>query len=162
MDELPAAEPKNAEPKGVKGWLLFFCISQVFFLPSNTLKHVDWMWNKIGPHPFPVAKQLATIDTIVSVAVALYGMIVGILIWRRHGASRSLVRVYLVVRMLIAFFSCGLLVLWAYNFARTFGRRMAIATIPLASLEIAVAILWWCYFTYSKRVRNTFPPSSAP
>ena len=157
MDEVASVDPKKAELKGVRGWLLFFCIGQVSLAPSNALQDINKLWDKIGPHPFPVVRQIAVIDTVVTVTVMLYGMIVGILIWRRHSAGRSLARQYLVVRMVVAFLVCALMVAWAYNFSVKLGPKMAFATVPWTALEIAVAILWWCYFTYSKRVRNTFP-----
>jgi ABC-type spermidine/putrescine transport system permease subunit II len=158
MGEEIQTSPQKDEPKGVGGWLLFFCIGLVALGPSRTLDQLGKMWDelKLGT-VFPVIREIAAIETIVAVLVMVYGMIVGIMIWRGNRRGRTLARQYLVIRILISLSLCGLAVWWGYaTFSGLVGRRVTVAIIPSTALEIGVCLLWWCYFTYSKRVRHTY------
>jgi hypothetical protein len=151
------AQTSEKGPTGVGGWLLFFCFGQVVLAPNNAIRHITHLWETLGPHPFPVQRQIATIDTSISVIVAAYGFVIGILLWKRHRRGKSLARQYLVIRMLVSITYFTLAVAWAYHSFPVLGHKMMFSAVPTTVLEVAVIILWLLYFTYSKRVMNTFP-----
>lgn len=145
------------EPRGVGGWLLLFCLGQVGFAPLGAFQSIHQMWNKIGPHPFPVIRQVANIMMVVIIALTVYGMIVGILIWMGNKHGRTLARHYLLIRIGSAVIIFGSLTAWSFNMLGTPGaQRMAMATISPTALEIGMGLIWFAYFTFSKRVRNTY------
>jgi type IV secretory pathway VirB6-like protein len=107
-------------------------------------------------------RQYEIVATAVTVLVMIYGIVVGIFIWRGSARGRSLARQYLVVRIAVAFLFCALSLAWAYYcFSALTAKRMAVTMAPLTLVEIAVALIWLGYFTYSKRVRNTYPTAYA-
>jgi|ERR1700693_1230558 Protein of unknown function (DUF2569) len=147
----------NPEPRGVGGWLLLFCFGQVLFAPPRAFQSILQVWERIGPHPFPVVRKIADILAIIILAITAYGMIVGILIWRRNRHGRALARQYLIVRIGVSALVFGSLTAWGYNtLGISAAKRMALATITPCAMEIGVCLLWFAYFTYSKRVRNTY------
>ncbi|MEY2486747.1 MAG: hypothetical protein QOH39_2395 [Verrucomicrobiota bacterium] len=157
MGEESLSAPEKRTPKGVGGWLLIFCVGQILIAPLVSLNHLAVMWNFMRLHTvFPVVRQHGTIVTVVSLLVTLYGMIVGISIWKGSPHGRILARQYLVIRILIALFMTALIAWWALGFGGQFARRVFPRLLPSTALEVAGCLLWWCYFTYSKRVRNTY------
>ncbi len=145
------------ELKGVGGWLLFFCFGQVVFAPQSTIRAINSFWDQIGPHPFPVVRQIAIIITCEFSAIAVYGFVVGILIWRGSKRGRTIARQYLVVRAVLAAVTLLLLAAWAnYGFGPAAADKMLAAAGPMTALELGVLLLWLAYFTYSKRVWNTY------
>jgi hypothetical protein len=149
----------NNEPKGVGGWLLLFVFGQVFLGPLSTIEDISQMWDHIGPHPFPVARQIVNILTVIFVVMAAYGITVGILIWSGNKHSRTLARHYLLIQIGVAVIIFGSLTSWSYNMLGVPGAQRTAASIvsPFAR-EIGLCLIWFAYFTYSKRVRNTFGP----
>ena len=142
--------------RGVGG-VLFFCLCLVGFGPSHTIQDVLKTWQELKPGIFPVVRQLIVIDTIVALVVMLYGIIVGILIWKGSPGGRRLAQQYLVVRILVALVTGAIPLIWAY---RQFGARAAqvlsTALMPQRLLEIAVCLLWLAYFVWSRRVREAY------
>src|SRR5579864_2727887 len=157
MPEETVAQSNTEEPKGVGGWLLLFCFGAVMLGPLRTADSLAKLWNNLGPHPFPVQRQIAVISTVCTLAVMLYGIVVGILLLKKYRRGRAIARQYLLIRIVVVLLLSLIAISWAYNgFAATAAKRMAIAVIPLTILEMAVCLVWFLYFTYSKRVRNTY------
>jgi hypothetical protein len=147
----------NEEPRGVAGWLLLFCFGQVLFAPPQAFQEIRQLWEQIGPHPFPVIRQLAIIIAVVIVVVTAYGITGGILVWKGKSYGRTLARQYLIIRIGIVVLTCTLLTAWGYNaFGTAAAQRIVLAMVAPGSLEIATCLIWFAYFTYSRRVRNTF------
>lgn len=147
----------NEEPRGVGGWLLLFCIGQVLLAPPGAFQEILQLRERIGPHPFPVIRELADIIAIVILLVTAYGITVGILIWRGNRYGRTLARQYLIVRIGLVVLISSSLMAWGYNaFGTAAAQRIAVAIIGPGSLEIGTCLIWFAYFTYSRRVRDTY------
>jgi hypothetical protein len=147
----------NEEPRGIGGWLLLFCFGQVLFAPPQAFQGILQIWERIGPHPFPAVRKMADIFAVVILMITAYGMVVGILIWKSNKHGRALARHYLIIRIGLSVLIFGSFAAWAYNTNGIPGaKRMALATGGPCSLEICISLLWFAYFTYSRRVRNTF------
>jgi hypothetical protein len=145
------------EPRGIGGWLLLFCFGQVLLAPPHAFEAIQQIWEGIGPHPFPVLRKIADILTVIILIITAYGMVVGILIWKSNKHGRVLARQYLIVRIGVSALIFGALTAWSYNtLGISAAKRMALATGAPCSLEIGICLIWFAYFTYSKRVRNTF------
>ena len=147
----------NEEPRGVGGWLLLFCFGQVLFGPLGAFQEILQLWKRIGPHPFPVVRELADIIVSVIFLVTAYGIIVGILVWKGKSCGRVLARQYLIVRIGVVLLISTSLIAWGYNaFGPEAAQRIALEVVAPGSLEIGTCLIWFAYFTYSRRVRNTF------
>ena len=151
------AEDMNKEPRGVGGWLLFFCFALVALGPPGTLENLHKMWEHLQSGVFPVVRQIAILETVGALLITVYGIVVGILIWRGSQRGRNLARQYLVIRATVALVLAAVPTLWAYrgfgfHAAKTVGRTLISATF----FEIGICLIWWTYFTYSRRVRNTY------
>lgn len=145
------------EPRGVGGWLLLFVFSQVLFGPWRAAEGVWQMWERIGPHPFPVIRQMAIVIMIIILLMAIYGVMVGVLIWRGNKRGRTAARQYLIFRILVTLVIFTSLTSWSYNsFGPSGARRMALGIIWPAAVEVAFCLIWLAYFIFSKRVRNTY------
>lgn len=152
----------NEEPRGVGGWLLLFCFGQVLFAPARAFQEILQLWQRIGPHPFPVVREMAEIIEIVILLVTVYGITIGILVWRGKTYGRVLARQYLIVRTGVVVLISTSLTAWGYNaFGPDAAQRIALAMIGPVSLEIGTCLIWFAYFTYSRRVRNTYGRESA-
>jgi predicted Na+-dependent transporter len=147
----------NEEPRGVGGWLLLFCIGQVLLAPARAFQEILQLWERIGPHPFPVVRQMADIIEIVILVVTVYGITVGTLVWRGKSYGRTLARQYLIVRIGVVLLISSSLTAWGNNaFGPEAAQRIALAIIGPGSVEIGTCLIWFAYFTYSRRVRNTY------
>ncbi len=91
------AEDMNKEPRGVGGWLLFFCFALVALGPPGTLENLHKMWEHLQSGVFPVVRQIAILETVGALLITVYGIVVGILIWRGSQRGRNLARQYLVI-----------------------------------------------------------------
>jgi hypothetical protein len=152
---------RNEEPRGIGGWLLLFCFEQVVLAPPHAFESVLQIWERIGPHPFPVVRKIADILAVIILVITAYGMVVGILIWNSNKHGRTLARQYLIIRIGVSVLTFGSLTAWGYNtLGISAAKRLALATVTPCSLEIGLCLIWFAYFTYSRRVRNTFcdPP----
>jgi len=148
---------RNKEPSGVGGWLLLFCFSQVLFLPLRAFQGILQIWERIGPHPFPVIRQMAIVIAIIILVMTAYGMIVGILIWKGDKRGRDLARRYLILRIVVVVTVFASITGWGYNnLGESGAKRMALAITPVSVLEIGICLMWLGYFVFSKRVRNTY------
>lgn len=160
MDNAGDLSPTKRELKGVEGWLLLFCVGQVIISPINTARIISNTWDQLGPGTFPVVRQLMIIQMVTLLAITAYGMIIGTLLFRLHPRGRFLARQYLVISAMTNLLSNGLVLVWAWMFSEAMFKNVAVAVIPITVLEMVVYFVWWCYFTRSKRVQNTFPDVS--
>src|SRR5215470_4858298 len=106
---------RQNEPRGVGGWLLLFVFGQVLFGPLGSGVGIMQMWDRIGPHPFPVIRQMTIIIMIIILLVTAYGMIVGIVIWKGSKRGRTAARQYLMVRLAVAVVIFASLTMWGFN-----------------------------------------------
>ena len=147
----------ESESRGVGGWLLLFVFCQVLFGPLGAGVGIMQMWDRIGPHPFPVIRQMATIIVIIILLVTVYGIIVGVVIWKGSKRGRTGARQYLMVRLAVAAVIFASLTAWGYNsFGLSGAKRMALAIASPSAVEVVSSLLWLAYFTFSKRVGNTY------
>jgi hypothetical protein len=147
----------NNEPRGVGGWLLLFVFGQVLFAPLRAGEGIWEMWHQIGPHPFPVIRQMAMIIMVIILIMTVYGMIVGILIWKGNKRGRSSAQLYLVVCIGVTLVIFTSLTSWSYNnFGDSAAKRTALGIIGPSAVQIVMCLIWLGYFAFSKRVRNTY------
>lgn len=128
-------------PKGVGGWLLFYCVSLTILSPVYLL-----LYFLVTPY------RVVTIYLFIGILRGFWGIVVGIFLWMRRPVALFLLKGYFI------YIAAGLL-LNALEIVRAMmrteswtltGNRFAV----LASTGITV--LWFLYFRRSVRVRNTY------
>lgn len=128
-------------PKGVGGWLLFYCVSLTILSPVYLL-----LYFLVTPY------RVVTIYLFIGILRGFWGIVVGIFLWMRRPVALFLLKGYFI------YIAAGLL-LNALEIVRAMmrteswtltGNRFAV----LASTGITV--LWFLYFRRSVRVKNTY------
>ena len=142
---------------GVGGWLVFFCVQLTILAPLFTLAMMSVSWEQVKPAfaEFPGLKTAIVWESFGSVALIIYGFIVGCMIWNGNPNGRDIAKRFLLIRLVgfIAFeFITLLLIPAALTMAALGG--VIVAGFP----QVVVTLAWWFYFKESERVRNTYGP----
>ena len=152
-------------PKGVGGFLLLFCVWLTIVSPLWTLGYMTNEW-KTATSCFDSYPSLLTayvFEFVGIVALLIYGVIVGCMIWSGNPHGRSLAQRFILVR------SFGYIILPIISYmlmADHFGEIMTASTIggEIGSLlgNLFFFFVWWSYFKKAKRVRSTYGDCAAP
>lgn len=135
-------------PRGVQGWLLFFCVFMTILQPA-------WLLSFFGlarlPERYFFRALFIRPEFLLGLLRVLFGIVTGALVWAEHRSAMAFVRIYYawgVGIMLISLLS------WAQVYFRSHETRSAVTLTssagPLASLVAGIL-----YFSLSQRVRNT-------
>lgn len=125
---------------GVRGWLLFFCISATV----------------IGPIVFvaDAAKSRSFPTIAIDLGLAALSICTGVALWRRWTNSFRWLKAYFLVSLALAALSLVASIILKRGYLE---RDMSINPLLEASMQIvASVIIWWAYFKKSKRVRATY------
>lgn len=156
MSEIPASPvtpssvPDEQKYKGVRGWLLLFCIGLTILAPIRAMVETSSSYKMFSDYfgRVPNLQAFWITLTLLNVGLTIYGVVVGVNLWRvRSGAVRDAKR---FLWCLLAF-SAGALFL-----PILFG-------VPVASIAyvkpagILAFFVWFFYLKKSKRVKATYP-----
>lgn len=146
---------------GVRGWLLFFCISLIFIGPIISLPFIIvYFVNNSNMLIYdPLLNLIINIDVIISTLFLLLGIYVGITIWILRPNSIKYANIFLnaylgytILSFLIIF-----TILATYdiiNDSETVG--ILGDTFRETIYSIGYVIVWKLYLKKSERVKNTF------
>jgi hypothetical protein len=142
--------------KGVRGWLLFFCISLTVFNPLTCLAGIEADLQLIGrlSSNYSGLRTMSFVECILSLAIAGYSIYAGVGLWRVEQGAVGKARIFLL---------CSL----AYHVTDAFLPFMAglsdagnKAMIPEAVKSIIQGLVyfgvWGSYLNSSKRVKATY------
>jgi uncharacterized protein DUF2569 len=156
MDAGPDTGPTQG-PVGVRGWLLFFCLSLTVFSPLLTVVNLVSAYGQTSPlfDRFPGLQVVTLLDALLSFGLMAFSIHAGISLWRRQpGAVRTAKR-YLVTLLAYTAISCVLPFLAGLP-REAHATMLAEVAKGLARSLVFVGI-WYSYLNKSRRVRNTFP-----
>ena len=140
--------PPSLPPKGVGGWLLFFCIQLlVAFLVTAGQTALVLLLALSGRFGGGRLTLVILAQTACALAVAVFGAIAGLHLWSVRPRAVKLTRVYLVLLAILPLVNAGL----AAGFATT-----SALTPMMAVVMILGAAFWWAYFSHSRRVKATY------
>src|SRR5215510_2170356 len=97
----PGSQPASGEYRGVKGWLLFFCIVLVILSPLYTLGNLANAYagaSRVADR-LPGLMTATIVDTIGSIAVMMLGMFAGICLWLERPSAVAIAKAFLLVRL---------------------------------------------------------------
>lgn len=145
-------------PRGVGGWLVFFCVGLTILGPIWSLATMatGWEQSQAAFSRFPSIKTAILWELFSSSAIVVYGFVVGLMIWSGNPNGRSLARRYLLIR-LFGIMGVEIVAIVLMGDLPTEVMTAVVGGIVGVGLrEIVYFLLWWCYFKKSKRVRNTY------
>ncbi len=156
------AQPGSG-PRGVGGWLLFFCISLTILSPLISINQMVSTWKQVQAvfETYPAIKSAMFVENIGGVMLLIYSFIAGCLIWRGHQKGRKIARQFLLISLL------GFIGMEVIALAVMQNLPKEIVTGGINGAGGAMFrrgiyfFIWWFYFKKSKRVRNTYGDEQA-
>lgn len=161
-EENSETEGQPVPLRGVKGWLLFFCISLIFIDPLITLPLIIlYFVNTNNPlNYYPLLQIILNIDVILNILILLLGIFVGITIWILRPYAIRYANLFLNAYLGYTILSF----LVYFTIVPSYDIDYNSATIGFFSdtfrgtiYSIGYVIIWKLYLKKSERVKNTFP-----
>jgi hypothetical protein len=145
-------------PKKIGGWLVFFCVGLTILSPIFSLRKMvsTWVSCQFAFASYPILKTVLIWESGCSIALLIYGFVVGVMIWSGNPAGRSIAKRFLLMRL------CGFLTMELIAFIMMSELPDSLDIGVLGGLagvvirELGYFLIWWLYFIKSKRVRNTY------
>lgn len=143
--------------KGVRGWLLVFCVIFTVVTPLFNLTILALGSRIIGAYlgRFPQLYPYATVDTFLALTWLSFGVVVGARVWQQKVGAIKLAKTYLLVNIPFRLFV--LLLPSIFGLPDQFVSESLSGDIKSLGHAIIRTIVWYTYFNKSVRVRNTFP-----
>lgn len=145
-------------PKGVGGWLVFFCVSLTILSPLVVLSQTASTWAQLAPviDSYPALTRAILFESIGTGALAVYGIIVGIMIWSGSLKGRKMAKTFLLIR-LVAFIAIEGITVAMISDLPTQMLEGAISGAVTSVFQVLIyTAVWWSYFKKSVRVKNTY------
>lgn len=145
-------------PTGVGGWLVFFCVGLTILSPLFSLGQMVNGWEQSKPafSSFPTIKSALIWENLGSVAILIYGFIVGCMIWSGSSEGRNIARRFLLIRF-FGFIGVEVVAILIMGDLPSQMVSAGIGGVVGAIFREGVYFaIWWLYFNKSKRVRNTY------
>jgi len=142
--------------QGVRGWLLFFCVTLVFLNPLATFGIFGLSLFQLTPlfKSFPGLLILSTVDGLASLILMSFSVYAGVSLWRIRPGAVRLAKMFLVAGVVY------LLISPLFMLLAGLPDGAAVSALPDAYLTAGRSLLyyaiWFNYLTTSKRVRATY------
>lgn len=142
---------------GVKGWLLFLCITLTILSPLISFGQIGFEWIEFKSYfnTFPSLRTFVLIDTILNMGLIGFSIYAGYLLWSVKQNAVEIAKAYFLTRlaygiiMPLVFMSVSDLHIDDIEIINAFIKQ-AVSGI------IAFSIIWFTYLNRSKRVRATY------
>ena len=162
-EEFPEVEEDDEKLPliGVRGWLLFFCISLVFINPLiNIPLIILYIANQHNTLTiFPLLNITLIIDLVITSLFSLIGIYVGIKLWIIHSRAISNANLYLnslLIYSIISFVAYFIAIAsYDVSFNSTSVKFLG-DNFRSTIYSIGYVIVWKLYLKNSERVKNTF------
>lgn len=154
----PPATAAVGAPRGVGGWLMFFCIGLVILSPLSTLGRMGQAWETVRPvmESFPSLRTAVVLENVAYVAILCAGVLAGSRIWAGSPNGRTIARNYLLGRAVLGIGATIIAALIVQDLPTEVSDAVTAAAVQSTLTEVLLCGTWWLYFKYSRRVRNTY------
>jgi hypothetical protein len=143
QQDVAAFKPKDfwRQPRGVRGWLLLFCVGLVVVQPLGLL--------------FEAVNSGDAFVAGFNFLLGAFAIYTGIALWRVATNALRLVKVYFVVVLIVATLAIasGILTAPATRVSQTPSQDNFLTVGFRALISV---VIWWSYFKKSKRVKATY------
>jgi hypothetical protein len=166
-EEFPEVEEDDEKLplKGVRGWLLFFCISLVFINPLINIPllilYIDNQHNALTM--FPLLNTTFIIDLVITSLFSLIGIYIGINLWKIHSRAIANANLYLYSFLIysIISFTAYFISIASYDISfNSTSIKFLGDNFRSTIYSIGYVIVWKLYLKNSERVKNTFDLNS--
>ena len=141
VSDLNSKTQPVSEPNGVRGWLLYICITFTIFTPIKMMELIH--------------VTLAPVVLACYIGVAATSFVAGFATWATHSFAFIFLRIAFAARLLYSFVQIYLGInLATQRFSTT--TDLAKQEFLSAAVNILLVLTLFFYFRVSKRVRNTF------
>jgi len=155
-NQTPSAPPSG--PKGVGGWLVFFCAGLTILGPLVYLGQVTMNLEEAEPAfaQFPSLRNAVYFESLGLALILLYGFVVGCMIWGGNPDGKKLAKQYLLIRLFGFIVIEFIMLLLVTSLPPLMVSAMFQGIVGAVFREGIVFLIWWLYFKKSKRIRNTY------
>jgi len=149
-------ESAGAEPKGVRGWLLFLCVTLTVLDPSAVLINLFIVADAAKPYftRNPGFFRLILVNGVAGITLSVFSLYAGISLWKRLPGALTVARNYIRT-------------VFAYSILAPFLPRLVGSTFHASRETFALTCLnslftifylgiWYLYLNRSARVRATY------
>jgi hypothetical protein len=149
--------PEVEAPVGVKGWLLFFCISLTVLSPVSLVVDFDKVRRELEMNLAgePATQPLISVYRMLNVSIAIVCIAAGVMLWSKRP------RAVRVAKIALLYYVCSLgpisLLAYLVGMPSEIARAWALSILQSLPLSLPYPLIWFLYLSYSKRVRATFP-----
>ena len=142
---------KEDKYKKVGGWLLIFCLSLVVVQPLMAIITMITLIEGIFPS---IVLKYFLIDCLIQMAVTLYGVYVGIQLFKLKSNAVSVAKTYLIVSVAVCLISVFLP--YVMDVSSYLSADIMAANIRGMIRSVIYFAIWTSYFNKSRRVKITF------
>lgn len=139
--------------RGVRGWLLTFCIYHVLFAPLMLALYVALSWQELTS-PSYLGSHAMIEDGVSGFLILLCGG-VGLLLWSGHRRAPSVALRCLYFSLVCSAALHVFRVLTRFDASAEPGQFLFLE-FPVYALDLSILIAWIVYLKRSRRVRNTY------
>jgi magnesium-transporting ATPase (P-type) len=154
---LPGAYP-TGELRGIGGWLMFLVLCLTIFGPIASFFAVIYLLASAGEvsNTHPEIVSFITVLLLLILANAIWGLVVGVRLWKVRLGAATRAKQYFLWGSTAFSVITGFLPVIMLPPADQVDQAVP-AAILRSAIGVGFAILWYFYFTKSRRVANTFP-----
>ncbi len=138
------------EYKGVRGWLLFFCVSLTVFQP---VYYVGTMALLIRGANNSLPELTSTLTIIFLSGISVYSIYTGVCLWMIRPNAVSLTKLYLIASLCLLFVF-KIFIGKTFNIDSTYDNKWWIECV----VGLVYTITWYWYLKKSKRVMSVYKP----
>ena len=148
--------PPEPEYKGVRGWLLFFCLSLTVFSPLMTMGSLGVGYSESSKYfdQFPGLRVITVIDMFLSLGVVAFSIYAGAGLWGIRPGAVQMAKRYLLCFLGYHGVAAILPFMAGLPSATADALIMPIAQVTLRG--VIYFAVWYSYLNNSKRVKATF------
>jgi hypothetical protein len=146
-------------PKGVGGWLLFFCVALTILAPIAEIfsMFLGWAWAESSFHQYPMLRIGLIWESLCGTAFVIYGFVVGCKVWSGDPDGRRIAKRFLRLRLFggIGYELFAVFVLMG-GLPKAMIAGGITGAVQFMTRELIFFLIWFNYFKFSNRVRNTY------
>lgn len=142
--------------KGVRGWLLLFCVSLTILSPLITVFNIISGYQEVSPYiaVFPGLLTITIIDAVLSIALTGFSIYAGIALWKIRTNAVKIAKKYLLTMLGYSILSAFLP--FMAGLPSEANQSMISGVAKSLFRAIIYVAVWYSYLNKSVRVRETY------